>query len=92
MKKEVKKTKNQTWENKCAQISSMIGGSRSKEAWRTINSLKRNTNERKIINPIKIEQWEDYYKNLLGEQRNEYLDTKLDVEVDEVEDNDVDNN
>lgn len=77
VKKEVKRMKNEAWSNKCAQISSMVGGSRSREAWKTINNLRKNTNETKKINPLKAEVWKEYYSNLLTESRKEYLDTKL---------------
>ena len=39
VKKEIKRKKNKAWETKCAEINSMVGGSRSREAWTTINSL-----------------------------------------------------
>ncbi|XP_039274981.1 uncharacterized protein LOC120349093 [Nilaparvata lugens] len=80
VKKEIIKAKNQTWDEKCAEISSMIGGSRSREAWATINNLKKNLNEKRKINPIRIEQWKEHYNNLLTEHRTEYLETGIDVE------------
>lgn len=54
VKKEIKRIKNKSWENKCAEINSMVGGSRSREAWKTINSLRENTNKKRKINPMKI--------------------------------------
>lgn len=60
VKKEIRKVKNSAWDNKCTQINSMMGGSRSREAWKTINSLRRTTNEAKKINPIGITIWKDY--------------------------------
>lgn len=47
MKKEINKTENKSWENKCAEISSMVGGSRSRKLLPTIKALRRNSNERK---------------------------------------------
>jgi len=87
VKKETKRMKNTAWENKCAEINSLIGGSRSREAWRTINSLRNNTKEKRKINPIKIEKWKDYYNNLLKEQRRDYINTQTDAN--ETESNEV---
>lgn len=80
VKKEVTKAKNEAWNIKCAQINSMIGGSRSREAWNAINNLKKNTNERRKISAINIKTWEDYYYKLLTESRDEYLNLNLTAE------------
>lgn len=36
-----------TWDNECAEMNSMVGLSRSKEVWQTINNIRNNTNEKR---------------------------------------------
>lgn len=38
MKQEVIRKQNKAWDNKCEYIDRQIGGTRSSEAWKTINS------------------------------------------------------
>lgn len=37
---------NRTWEKKCVEIESMIGGAQSTDVWRTIRELKSDTRVR----------------------------------------------
>lgn len=71
VRNKIKQEKNEYWEQKCGQIDSLIGRSRSTEVWRTVRNMK--TNETNNISPIiPLEEWRNYYKELLVEKRNEY--------------------
>lgn len=59
-------------------IEQHTGGTRSTEAWRTIKALKQNNKERTHISYIQGNQWHDYYKKLLNEDRPIFLTTPTD--------------
>ena len=89
VKKEVIRAKNEAWDKKCANVNSLVGGSRSREAWKTVNSLRRNTNEKRKTNPIDIEQWKNYYDDLLTEKRLAYINVDMDKEKIEVAEKEI---
>ena len=64
--------KNQSWERKCQELDTYIGGRKSRESWRMIKSMRSNKIEQVAIDPIEPENWEKHYKTLLAEQRPEY--------------------
>lgn len=46
----MKKAKSEALKRKCSHIRSMIGGSRSKEAWNTINWIRKNIQAKYRVN------------------------------------------
>jgi hypothetical protein len=52
---------------------SYLGGKRSTEAWRILKNLRKNENVGQPINPISIDKWETYFKELLTENKERYL-------------------
>lgn len=43
-------------------------------AWKTPSKIRRDTSEHIEILTIAIEEWEEYYKNLLTEERRDFKD------------------
>lgn len=72
VKKEIKKAKNSFWERKCEEINSLLGSSRSRLAWKTLGSLKTNTQQQIKVDPIGHQKWRDHYQELLTENRPLY--------------------
>lgn len=60
------------WDRKCKEIDSLLGGSRSRESWKCVNSLRKNNKEKYKIEPIGMTNWVNHYKQLLTENRKEY--------------------
>ena len=73
MRKAIVKRKNETREHNCGRVESFIGGKQNTEAWHILKNLRRNTKEHININYITLDKWENYFKSLLSEQRQEYL-------------------
>lgn len=64
----VSKSKTDTWDRKCQEIEQHIGGRRCTEAWKFINSVRKD--KRQIpIKTIRGKEWEEYFKDLLTENR-----------------------
>jgi len=51
-----KKNKNDTWERKCIEVNSYLGGTRSSEAWKIIRNLKSNTVNKVNFRPIQMKK------------------------------------
>ena len=81
VKREVIKSKNSVWEQKCEKLDRYMGGTRVSEAWRTIRNLRKDTQENSNISPIDIQTWEKYFKNLLTEERKEFAVIDLPINV-----------
>lgn len=81
VKKEKKKAMNKFWERKCDEMDRLIGSSKSRQAWKTIRTLKNNTREVKIIDPIGIDNWKKYYQALLNEDRNNFKEVDYTSEL-----------
>lgn len=65
--------KNRVWDKKCQEISTYIGGRKCSEVWRFIGNVKNPGKDRAHIQIIKPEEWNEHYKKLLQETRQEYL-------------------
>ncbi|GJQ67897.1 hypothetical protein Trydic_g16657 [Trypoxylus dichotomus] len=50
----------------------LIGGSKSRQTWKTLRTLKTNSRDVKPINPIGMDNWKRYYESLLIEERNNF--------------------
>lgn len=72
VKKEVAKLKDAFWEKKCCEIDRLVGGSKSRAAWKTINVFKKDNVEKLTYSPITEEQWKKYYETLLIETRTDF--------------------
>lgn len=73
VKEQVKKEKNDYWDNVCRNINNTIGFNRSKEAWRVIRNLRQETKNTTNITLIKPKQWIEHYETLLQEKRPQYM-------------------
>lgn len=81
VKKQVKQAKNSLWEDKCDEIDRSLGGSKAKQAWKILRTLKKNNKESRIIDPIGIDKWKQYYQELLTEKRNQFMDIDYEVQI-----------
>ncbi|XP_044745745.1 uncharacterized protein LOC123307480 [Coccinella septempunctata] len=72
-KRMVIQNKDETWERKCQEIESHIGGARSSESWKLIKELRRESANKINLNPIKLERWKEYFEQELNEDREQYL-------------------
>ena len=68
-------------------MESYLGSKRSTEAWRILKNLRKNENRRQCLNPIHIDKWETYFKEILTENREHYFgDQETELEdVNEIE-------
>jgi len=73
IRKMVTEARNKSWENTCSTVESYLGGKRSTEAWRILKNLRKTENGGQWFNPIPIDKWETYFKELLTENREQYL-------------------
>lgn len=78
-KRIVSKKKNELWERKCEDVERYLGGSRVAQAWKVIKNIRKERKEKGDINLIQNRKWEEHYRTLLTENRNECLG-----EIDEV--------
>lgn len=54
-----------------------IGGRRCTEAWKFINSVRSDNHTVNLqMTPVKQKEWEEYYKQLLTEHREEFMENK----------------
>lgn len=84
VRKMVTEAKNKIWETTCNKVDTLIGGKRSSEAWKILRKLRQNSKDTQLNN-ISIQTWEKYFKELLTENRKEYLDTgNNDIEHEEI--------
>jgi hypothetical protein len=65
----VTEEKNKSWEETRLTVESYeyLGGKRSTEAWRILKNLRKHENGRQCLNPIPIDKWETYFKELVTE-------------------------
>ena len=71
--KRINIAKNETWQKTCSAINSFLGSTCSREAWKTLAGLRKDTREKRNMSLITMEEWENYYKTLLTEVRVEFL-------------------
>lgn len=64
--------KNKSWDRKCSEINSHIGGSRSSEAWKVIDTLRSNRVTKVNLPIINITNWRTHYERELREERPIY--------------------
>gem|GEM_PF-3617616 len=76
--KRINTAKNETWQKTCSTINSFLGSTLSSEAWKTFTGLWKDTREKSNMSLITMEEWEDYYKTLLTEERAEFLTMEQD--------------
>lgn len=81
VKKLVKQEKNSFWEKKCSEVDQQLGSSRSRAAWKTLKALRTNTREKRVIDPIEMEDWMRYYEGLLTEDRGPYNKVSYETET-----------
>lgn len=72
LRREIKKQKNEMWEQQCIRVENLIGGAQTTEVWRCITNLKKNQNNKIPDNTISIENWKNHYVQLLTESRSQY--------------------
>jgi predicted DCC family thiol-disulfide oxidoreductase YuxK len=70
IRKMVSEEKNKSWEKTCLTVESYLVVKRSRGAWRILKNLRKNEKGRKWFNPIPIDKWETYFKELLTENRD----------------------
>lgn len=78
VRKRITQKKNEAWEKNCNKINTYIGGRRSTESWKLIKKL-REQKKKEIISPITNEKWEQYFKDLLTENRTEFTNKENNV-------------
>ena len=74
LRQKIKCDKNNFWERKCSEINAYIGGAQATEVWQTIKGMKTNRKERFSL--IDREKWRVYYKALLTEERDIFMNTE----------------
>lgn len=88
-KKKILEQKNMQWEKRCHDLETYIGGRRTTESWKFINSLKKQTNTSLRLNMITKEDWRKYFTQMLNEHREEYKleseDVRYNLEGDRVQ-------
>ncbi|GJQ73299.1 hypothetical protein Trydic_g13670 [Trypoxylus dichotomus] len=47
------------------EVLGQTGGSKCRQAWNTLRTLKENTRDVKAIDPIGMESWKRYYESLM---------------------------
>ena len=75
IRKKVTTEKNKSWQKTCNIIQTYIGGRKSTEAWRILKNLRKNGCEKHGIDFISMDKWETYFKELLTEERQKFLET-----------------
>lgn len=75
VKKEVIRAKDEEWLTKCEKVESLIGGSKTKEAWKIVSNTRQNLQEKSNVSLITIDKWKNYFQELLHEERNQYKET-----------------
>ena len=71
--KRINTANNETWQKTCSAINSFVCSTRSREAWKTLTGLWKDTREKSNMSVITMEELEKYYKTLLIEERVEFL-------------------
>lgn len=74
VKREVINKKNTAWMKKWEYIEQHIGGTQNSEAWKTLKNLKNSQKPNKTNN-IPKQQWTQYLKKLLQEERKKIIKT-----------------
>jgi len=69
-------SKNETWQKKYSEINCYLGSTQSSEAWKTLKGLRKDTQEKSNMSLITMDEWKNYYKKLLTEERTEFLTTE----------------
>lgn len=49
-----------------------MGGTKVREAWKTIKNISTDRAEKAGCPVYSVQEWEEHYKKLLSENRNEY--------------------
>lgn len=62
IKTEVTGAKRDMWLKKCGEIDSLMGETKSKEAWKMISDTRQNTQEKCGITLINKNKWKTYYR------------------------------
>lgn len=73
VKKMVIRSKNEMWEKKCEELDRCMGGTRVAQAWRTIKNLRKDGKQNNNLPLISNNEWTAYYKQLLTENREEFI-------------------
>lgn len=71
VKRLVKSSKNESWERICGEIDHELGYNRSAQAWRLLRKMRKSNNPSPVLQLITMNQWENYFQDLLVERRNE---------------------
>ena len=74
IRKMIGEEKNKSWEKTCSTVESYLGGKRNTEAWIILKNLRKNENGGQCFNRIPIGKRETYFKGLLAENRERYLE------------------
>ena len=70
--KEVRRAKNEQWEKVCSEVNCQLGFKQSVAAWKVLTGMRKNLNTKTNIPLIPTNQWVEYYRNLLNEERPEF--------------------
>nr|CAI5863286.1 unnamed protein product [Callosobruchus analis] len=81
---ETNKAKNEYWENACHQVNRNMGNTRANRAWKLIKPIRTNNKDVAKVNLINVDQWTQYYRELLTEDRIEFLNTTPNVSQEDV--------
>jgi len=76
VRRKIAQKKNESWEKKCNKINMYIGGQKSTEGWKAIKELRQNK-RKDLISPIPLTKWDEYYKDLLTENRDQFKDENV---------------
>jgi len=77
VKKKTIRAKNETWEKTCQEVEQHIGGTRSQSAWNVLRSLKKEESNKINLQMIQMDQWVEYYSNMLIEKRDDYKNINI---------------
>lgn len=73
--------RNETWDKKCKEIDTYIGGRKCSEVWKFIKSIKTTGKEKETIQVIPENKWIKHYQELLTENRPKYREESIPINV-----------
>lgn len=74
VKQRIRQKKKEDWEKTCQKVNAHQGYKRSAEAWKVLKSLRKETKHKANLSMKNVEEWYDYYKGLLQENRKDFME------------------
>lgn len=74
--RETVKAKNEYWDKVCREVDQSIGNTRANKAWKVIKTMRTENKDAAGISLISIQEWSEYYRTLLTEDRDDFLEVQ----------------